>query len=362
MSFDDILYFSYILLSRFPNIYKLISARYPYVFVDEFQDTIPFVVDLLTQLGAEGVIVGVVGDKAQSIYDFLGATVQQFDNFAVPGMQEYEIRGNKRSTKQIIDLLNIVRTDFSQDWLNGLEGMMPELLVGDMLICYQQSIEKSGTDDIQSLAFQNILANSMRKKNGVREVENILEMDFDSKPERQMLIKALIKAVEYARMNDLRNAWHQLDIINRDRSITIVALRRLLDGYKDFKDGSLMDFYNFINNELQIKMPKIVGRSLKDFYNNHTYIDTALGVKYGDSNNKHKTIHKSKGEEYDNVFVILKEENDIEFLLSPDLNGNNAHRVYYVASSRAMKRLFINVPTLSAENRTKFEGKPIIIS
>lgn len=362
MSFDDILYFSYILLSRFPNIYKLISARYPYVFVDEFQDTIPFVVDLLTQLGAEGVIVGVVGDKAQSIYDFLGATVQQFDNFAVPGMQEYEIRGNKRSTKQIIDLLNIVRTDFSQDWLNGLEGMMPELLVGDMLICYQQSIEKSGTDDIQSLAFQNILANSMRKKNGVREVENILEMDFDSKPERQMLIKALIKAVEYARMNDLRNAWHQLDIINRDRSITIVALRRLLDGYKDFKDGSLMDFYNFINNGLQIKMPKIVGKSLKDFYNNHTYIDTALGVKYGDSNNKHKTIHKSKGEEYDNVFVILKEENDIEFLLSPDLNGNNAHRVYYVASSRAMKRLFINVPTLSAENRTKFEGKPIIIS
>ena len=311
---------------------------------------------------AAPVFVGVVGDKAQSIYDFLGATVQQFDNFAVPGMQEYEIRGNKRSTKQIIDLLNIVRTDFSQDWLNGLEGMMPELLVGDMLICYQQSIEKSGTDDIQSLAFQNILANSMRKKNGVREVENILEMDFDSKPERQMLIKALIKAVEYARMNDLRNAWHQLDIINRDRSITIVALRRLLDGYKDFKDGSLMDFYNFINNELQIKMPKIVGRSLKDFYNNHTYIDTALGVKYGDSNNKHKTIHKSKGEEYDNVFVILKEENDIEFLLSPDLNGNNAHRVYYVASSRAMKRLFINVPTLSAENRTKFEGKPIIIS
>ena len=202
----------------------------------------------------------------------------------------------------------------------------------------------------------------MRKKNGVREVENILDMDFDSNAGRQMIIKALVKAVEYARMNDLRNAWHQLDIINRDRSITIVALRRLLDGYNDYKDGSLMDFYNFLKNELQIKIPNIIGKTIKDFYNNHTYIDTALGVKYGDSNNKHKTIHKSKGEEYDNVFVILKEEDDIEFLLSPDLNGNNAHRVYYVASSRAMKRLFINVPTLSVENRTKFEGKPIIIS
>lgn len=362
MSFDDILYFSYILLSRFPNIYKLIKARYPYVFVDEFQDTTPFIVDFLTQLGNDGVVVGVVGDKAQSIYDFLGATVQQYDNFIVPRMHEYEIRGNWRSTKQIIELLNTIRTDFSQAWLNGSEGMMPELLVGDMLNCYQQCIEKCGTDEIQSLAYQNVLANSMRRKNGVCEVEKILEMDFDSNAERQMVIKTLIKAVEYTRMNDLRNAWHQLDIINRDRSITIVVLRRLLDRYKDYNGGSLMDFYNFLMNDLYIKMPKIKRKAIKDFYVNHTYADAALGVKYADSNGKHKTIHKSKGEEFDNVFVILKEEADIEFLLSPDLNKNNAHRVYYVAASRAVKRLFINVPTLSTENRIKFEGKPIHIS
>lgn len=362
MSFDDILYFTYILLSKYPNIYKLIKARYPYIFVDEFQDTIPFVVDFLTKLGNEGVIVGVVGDKAQSIYDFLGTTVQQFDNFIVSGMQEYEIRGNRRSTKQIIDLLNIVRTDFSQDWLNGSEGMVPELLVGDMLDCYQQSIEKSGTDEIQSLAFQNILANSMRKKNGVLEDKKILEMDFDSNAERQIVIKALIKSVEYTRMNDLRNAWHQLDIINRDRTKTIVILRGLLDGYKYYKDGSLMDFYNFLVNNLDVKMAEITDKAIKDFYVNHTYADTALGVKYGDSNDKHKTIHKSKGEEFENVFAILEKEEDLEFLLSPDLNGNNIHRVYYVAASRAIKRLFINVPTLSSKNRIKFEGKPIIIS
>lgn len=362
MSFDDILYFSHILLSRYPNIYTLIKARYPYIFVDEFQDTIPFVVDLLVKLGNEGVIVGVVGDKAQSIYDFLGATVQQFDSFTVPEMQEYEIRGNRRSTKQIIDLLNIVRTDFSQDWLNGSEGMMPELLVGDMLNCYQQCIEKSGTDEIQSLAFQNILANSMRKKNGVREVENILGMDFDSNAGRQMVIKALIKAVEYTRMNDLRNAWHQLDIIDRDRTQTIVVLRYLLNGYKGYKDLSLLDFYNFLVHDLGVEMTKIRGGAIKDFYENHTYADAAIGVRYGDSNDKHKTIHKSKGEEYDNVFVVLKEEKDLEFLLSPNLNGNNAHRVYYVAASRAIKRLFINVPTLNEKNKTKLEDKPIMIS
>lgn len=361
ISFDDILYFSYVLLSRYQNIYKLIKAKYPYIFVDEFQDTVPFVVDFLTQLGNEGVIVGVVGDKAQSIYDFLGATVQQFDSFTVPGMQEYEIRGNMRSTKQIIELLNSIRTDFTQDWLNETEGIVPELLVGDMLDCYQQSIDKSGTDEIQSLAYQNMLANSMRNKNGVRQADNVLEMDFDSNTERQLVVKVLIKAVEYTRMNDLRNAWHQLDIIHRDRKKTIVVLRRLLDGYQEYKDGSLMDFYDFLVKKVKIKLKKIIKKEIKVFYLNHSYSEAALGVKYGDSNDKHKTIHKSKGEEFDNVFVILKDENDIEFLLSPNLNGNNAHRVYYVAASRAKKRLFINVPTLSDENRIKFDGKPINI-
>lgn len=201
----------------------------------------------------------------------------------------------------------------------------------------------------------------MRIKNGAREAEKILETDFDSNAERQMMVKTLIKAVEYTRMNDLRNAWHQLDIINRDRTLTIVLLRRLLNGYNDYKDGSLMDFYNFLVNDLHVKIAQIEDKVIEDFYVSHTYVDTAIGVKYGDSNDKHKTIHKSKGEEYDNVFIILKEEDDLGFLLSPDLNGNNAHRVYYVAASRAIKRLFINVPTLSVENRLRFQGKPINI-
>ena len=359
MSFEDILYLSFILLSRYPNIYNLIKAKYPYVFVDEFQDTVPFVVDFLDELGKRGVVIGVVGDKAQSIYDFLGATVQQFDRFTVPGMEEYEIRGNRRSTKQIIELLNVIRTDFAQDWLNGTEGMKPILLVGDMLDCYQKSIEISGSDEIQSLAFPNILANSMRRKNGARDVEMILEMDFDSNPNRQLYVKTLLKAVEYTKMNDLRNAWHQLDIIDRDRTKTIVMLRLLLDGYNLYKDGTLMDFFHILVTKLQLNLQGFrAGTPNKTFYETHSYADAALGVKGGDSDDKHKTIHKSKGEEFDNVFIILQDENDLGFLVAPSLYNNNVHRVYYVAASRAKQRLFINVPNVSDENRVKLGGIP----
>lgn len=60
------------------------------------------------------------------------------------------------------------------------------------------------------------------------------------------------------------------------------------------------------------------------------------------------------------MFVILKDEDDIEFLLSPDLYGNNVHRVYYVAASRAIKRLFINVPTLSDETASSLKVNLLI--
>lgn len=359
LSYDDILYVSWLIFGKYPQAYKLLQARYPYFFVDEFQDTIPFVVDFLQRMGNEGTIVGVVGDEAQAIYEFVGATARQFDNFTVPGMQEYEIHGNRRSTQQIVTLLNAIRTDFQQDHLSGLTGEVPVLVVGDMLNCYQWSLERSGTDDVRSLAFPNIIANSMRTRNGARTAVNILDDDFDSDATRQYVVKALLKAVEYARISDLRNAWHQLDMIDDDRTKTIVLLRRLLTCYDEFKDGSLMDFFSFVNSQLGLGLKGFRRGDAKTYYETHQYRDAALGVKGADADTKHKTIHKSKGDEFDNVFVVLNEEKDLAFMLAPQLDDEVAHRVYYVGISRAIQRLYVNTPTLSAENELAIAALPI---
>ncbi len=359
LSYDDILYVSWLIFGKYPQAYKLLQSKYPYFFVDEFQDTIPFVVDFLQRMGNEGTVVGVVGDKAQAIYEFVGVTARQFDNFTVPGMQEYEIHGNRRSTLQIVNLLNAIRTEFQQEHLSGLTGEDPVLIVGDMLDCYQKSIEVSGTDDVRSLAFPNIIANSMRTRNGARAAVNLLDKDFDGDATRQFVVKALLKAVEYARMSDLRNAWHQMDMINDDRTKSIVLLRRLLTGYDLYKNGTLMDFYAFVNGQLGLGLKGFRKGDLKAFYETHLYSDAALGIKGADADTKHKTIHKSKGDEFDNVFVVLNEEADMSFMLAPQLDDNVAHRVYYVGISRAVQRLFVNTPTLSAENEKAMCALPI---
>jgi DNA helicase-2/ATP-dependent DNA helicase PcrA len=363
VSFDDILYFSSLLFEKFPHIMKILVGKYPYFFIDEFQDTIPFVVNLIGKMARSGAIVGVVGDKAQSIYEFVGASAEQFDNFTVDGMHEYEIHGNRRCTKEIVDLLNAIRTEFKQDHLNGKYGSVPVLLVGDKLVCYQKCLEMCGTENVQSLAFPNIIANSMRTNNNSTIDRKILDEDFDHNRERSVVVKSLIKALEYAKMNDLKSAWYELDIVDQDRMKTISMLRKMLNKYKELFDGTLYDFYLFVWNDLEMKdrLKKLVKGEIKTFYETTRYKDAALSVKGADSDTKHKTIHKSKGEEFDNVFVVLGAEKDLNFMTDPDLKGNNTHRVYYVGVSRARQNLYINVPTLNTEVRNKMGKLPIRI-
>ena len=70
----------------------------------------------------------------------------------------------------------------------------------------------------------------------------------------------------------------------------------------------------------------------------------------------HRTIYKAKGAEFDNVMLILKAENDLEFIKSPDISKEE-HRINYVAVSRAKENLFINVPELSANNERLLGSK-----
>ena len=75
------------------------------------------------------------------------------------------------------------------------------------------------------------------------------------------------------------------------------------------------------------------------------------------------TIHKSKGDEFENVLLIIEgqinkkfnEDIGLKFIFFPDLENDDDHRVYYVALSRARKKLFVNIPELSNDNEEKLK-------
>ncbi|MBK6965093.1 MAG: ATP-dependent helicase [Bacteroidales bacterium] len=67
---DDGLVFSYQIIKNFPFVLFVLRAKFPYFFVDEFQDSNPIQIEILKFIAQNEVVVGIIGDKAQSIYGF----------------------------------------------------------------------------------------------------------------------------------------------------------------------------------------------------------------------------------------------------------------------------------------------------
>ena len=63
-----------------------------------------------------------------------------------------------------------------------------------------------------------------------------------------------------------------------------------------------------------------------------------------------------------NQLLVLKEESDINFLITPDLINNEEHRINYVALSRAKNKLFISIPTLHEDKKALLNSNFEIIN
>lgn len=112
LTHDEILYFGYRILERNHTVLYATRVRFPFIFVDEFQDTNPLQTKLIKLIGAKSTVIAIIGDIAQSIYSFQGAKPSQFANFAMSGereLAEYVINGNRRSTDNIVNFCNYLR-------------------------------------------------------------------------------------------------------------------------------------------------------------------------------------------------------------------------------------------------------------
>src|SRR5690625_3749016 len=102
------------LITENPFILEVLKTKFPYVFIDEYQDTNLIQNDLLLKLKKIDCIVGVLGDKVQSIYNFAGASIQIFEYFTVDESSHNVIKENRQSTEEIIEFVSALRTDIVQ--------------------------------------------------------------------------------------------------------------------------------------------------------------------------------------------------------------------------------------------------------
>ena len=110
MDFDDLLFKMYILLKNHADALSKYQRKFKYILIDEYQDTNPAQYEIIKLLGAMHENVCVVGDDAQSIYSFRGATIENILQFQrdYDAVKVVKLEQNYRSTKNILHVANQV--------------------------------------------------------------------------------------------------------------------------------------------------------------------------------------------------------------------------------------------------------------
>lgn len=125
MDFDDLLLKMFELLRDFPEMLSKYQRKFKYVLIDEYQDTNAVQYQITKLLAAQHENICVVGDDAQSIYSFRGATIENILRF----QQDYDdvkvvkLEQNYRSTQSILNVANEI--------ISNNKGQIPKALWTD---------------------------------------------------------------------------------------------------------------------------------------------------------------------------------------------------------------------------------------
>jgi len=116
VDYADLIARGHRLLSGHPEVAERLRARYRVVLLDEYQDTNPAQRELLRLIFGAGFPVTAVGDPDQTIYEWRGASLENFAAFPNHFPEEdgtpaatLTLSYNRRSSSRVVELANLVR-------------------------------------------------------------------------------------------------------------------------------------------------------------------------------------------------------------------------------------------------------------
>ncbi|NOQ71506.1 MAG: AAA family ATPase [Crocinitomix sp.] len=102
---------SHELCLKFDLLPKIISDKYDYIFIDEYQDTSEFVINIFLNLLPKNnkTTLGLFGDSMQGIYDDGIGDIKK--HIEIGSVVKINKEDNYRCSKEVIDFINVIRTD-----------------------------------------------------------------------------------------------------------------------------------------------------------------------------------------------------------------------------------------------------------
>lgn len=393
---SDSAFFAYHILKKYPRIAKYLAAKFPYLIIDEAQDTSEIQHSILEILYNEGLKnIDLVGDPYQCLYQWRDASpelfLQKFDDSA--NWRGIYLTENRRSTKKIIDVFSKLRrtTDEAIIPVINSETDLPLHIIKYDIEDYQDAIRKYELlCHDNNLESNNILVRGNSLKN------SLLGKEKNFSPWGNSLPYLLIESKIHLQSNEIKEAVRKvrrilIELLNPNISFsdlkekelelkndkeTNSAIFNLIRSLPSF-DLSIKEWtvqtQQYLKKELElVSEPDFKIRKKNTTTFDKRTLDNSVNYHFKkattDNNFPVTTIHQVKGMTFDSVFLILSSDSKgqnislNDFVLKETM-PTEKQRLIYVAISRPKSLLCIGVPKTLSEEEIKqtFEGEIIIL-
>jgi DNA helicase-2/ATP-dependent DNA helicase PcrA len=353
IDFDDLLLKTILFLENDPALLKQLQSRFPYVFVDEFQDINPTqyrLFELLTRPEGEWMIIG---DPNQAIYGFRGASADFFsaargrsqalteiiltETFRVPNHilkaslqvlagspvnQVFPIRARNQGALKI----PVSALSWAEEEAEYVAGLIGQEMGG---LDFNSTSPESTTATPRGFADFAVLyrlhaqgeqfAQELSKK-GIP-FKMVRELHWAERPEIRTCLR-LLRALPDLSLSPLE-------------ALTLVVSQKNPDLYPKVLEGieALKKLHLWASN---FKGP------LEEFLE-ILAIQSGLDTYEPDQETvKLMTLHSAKGLEFPVVFLTGCEENLLPLSLLKESDGEEERRLFYVGMTRAREKLFFS--------------------
>jgi DNA helicase-2/ATP-dependent DNA helicase PcrA len=385
---EDVINFSNKLFVKYPKILKITSDKYPYIFVDEYQDTeektVTMLLDYLLESRKGDIVIGFFGDSMQHIYDAgIGNIPEKYKTNGILNFITKE--ENFRCSKEVIKLLNNIRDNIKQiPSGDNLEGSalfvdcngsgdvndyekLKEFLVTNngwnikntkiLSLTHKDIAKKAGYENLLNVYNENLTFGRERlfkKEDAISDfIINKLETFVDLYKNKKYgeFINMLGKQGFIVKKQEDKHTIETLmvELIKlRDKSSVKVVLDYAFRNHLLVKPQRMIDFERKIQ---EIPLPEKMEKK-KSFYDELmeiNYREFIYANDFIEDHTPYSTDHGVKGAEYNNVLMVIDDGSWFKYKFNDVFANNKSNlkrfnetlNLLYVCCSRARDNLAI---------------------
>jgi len=275
MDFDDLLLKTYELFTKHPDALNKYQHKFKYVMVDEYQDTNHCQYMIIKKLAAVNENICVVGDDAQSIYSFRGATIRNILNFEkdYPDLKVFKLEQNYRSTQTIVNasggLISLNKDQIKKKvWTSNVSGekiniiravtdneeatfiaqsifeekMKHQLKNSDFAILYRTNAQSRSLEEAlrrQNIPYRIYGGQSFYQRREVKDVLAYMRLTVNHKDE-----EALKRVINYPARGIGKTTMQRVQVIAAEQAVSWWEVINNLEFFGELKSasGKLNDF------------------------------------------------------------------------------------------------------------------------